>query len=575
MDDAGQPTGVLKERAIELITAAQQRLQSGDSAASEEVIQQKMRFLQEGMDVCVRAGLTTVHTNEMYSTAVRSDAHYKLNFCNVISRLTHALLTVVNLRVLRSLQANNQLPLRVFLTPVYDELARGADIQPFRPPIFQPYQDLTSLDAGSMESRLLMERVKIFSDGSLGAETAALRNFESSTDGKTSDKGVFVYEQPELAQMIAKAYRAGFRVEIHAIGDAAAEQVLNALDDCETILAQESQPALTFCGRTESARQLRHWRPILTHCQVLGADLIERMAAKGVVANVQPSFVPTGLLLRPQIYAWARYDSTLCSVDISLSDMAWVNDRIRGSQLDYSYVWKTLLLHASWHPEAGEANVLRVAGGSDAPIETPNPFTGIYDAMLRTNKRRLKEGQQETVFKPQECMSFDQALWIYTIGEGLPCITEHSFGHPAYMIFVVSVGPGGAYAAGVEDKLGQIAPGFIADLVLVDPAVLEDPEVLHGLLPDVVIVGGVISAVNRAGGEGDKALPVIEKCGQEMPYLLPLEGRRIPVPLSDATYAPGRGGKPRGSPALEVPVFCLPTGLKCACVLAGKYCASC
>jgi predicted amidohydrolase YtcJ len=80
MDDAGQPTGVLKERAIELITAAQQRLQSGDSAASEEVIQQKMRFLQEGMDVCVRAGLTTVHTNEMYSTAVRFDHGLQLNF---------------------------------------------------------------------------------------------------------------------------------------------------------------------------------------------------------------------------------------------------------------------------------------------------------------------------------------------------------------------------------------------------------------------------------------------------------------------------------------------------------------
>jgi predicted amidohydrolase YtcJ len=150
-----------------------------------------------------------------------------------------------------------------------------------------------------MESRLLMERVKIFSDGSLGAETAALRVFsKDSTDAAPAmnDKGVLVYERSVLADMIVEAYRAGYRVEIHAIGDAAAEQVLTALDDSEVMLASAQSPgeAVRFCGRGESQERHRHWRPILTHCQVLGADLIERMAEKGIVANVQPSFVPTG-----------------------------------------------------------------------------------------------------------------------------------------------------------------------------------------------------------------------------------------------------------------------------------------
>lgn len=201
---------------------------------------------------------------------------------------------------MRELQANNELPLRAFLTPVHDELARDPTLQPFRPVCFQAGTRELSIDvnAASMDSRLLMERVKIFSDGSLGAETAALRDFaakEVSAQQKQEGKGgVLVYERSVLAEMVAAAYRAGFRVEIHAIGDAAAEQVLDALDDLERILRDGDQSAVVFCGRADSAQRLRHWRPILTHCQVLGADLIERMAAKGVVANVQPPFVPTG-----------------------------------------------------------------------------------------------------------------------------------------------------------------------------------------------------------------------------------------------------------------------------------------
>lgn len=69
--------------------------------------------------------------------------------------------------------------------------------------------------------------------------------------------------------------------------------------------------------------------------------------------------------------------------------------------------------------KSASSSALYVAGGSDAPVESPNPFTGMYDAMFRTNKKRLKlsETDKEEVFKPEECLSFSQALWIYTIGE--------------------------------------------------------------------------------------------------------------------------------------------------------------
>lgn len=185
-------------------------------------------------------------------------------------------------------------------------------LRPFRPASLKnaPYistDEADTEDAAGMDSRLVMERVKIFTDGSLGAETAAIRSLSAGVDevvpnANNAVKGVLVYERDTLSQMLVDAFLTGYRVEIHAIGDAAAEQVLDALDDSERLIeealvARQSDTNDGFAMMVPggaAAAQRRHWRPILTHCQVLGADLIERMAAKGIIANVQPSFVPTG-----------------------------------------------------------------------------------------------------------------------------------------------------------------------------------------------------------------------------------------------------------------------------------------
>jgi hypothetical protein len=135
---------------------------------------------------------------------------------------------------------------------------------------------------------------------------------------------------------------------------------------------------------------------------------------------------------------------------------------------------------------------------------------------------------------------------------------------------------GGAYAAAVEDRLGRIQPGFVADLVLVDAAVLEDPERLYGLLPEVVLVGGVISAVNRTPTSGAS---VIERSPQTYLQPSPVD---TSAALSEATFFPGRGGnmlagtRRPASQGVDVycqPAFSLPAGLKCACILTGKYCS--
>lgn len=257
------------ERAVELITALQQK---GNSSPDGQLL--KRRHILEGMQLCVGVGLTTVQTND-------DDA-----------QVTY-----------KGLQSDGLLPLRVFLTPMHEELYRSADgiksspLMPFRPLslsnrtlTIDPSVGETELDASIQSSRLLVERLKIFSDGSLGAETAALRVPAIDINGRSlaTSKGVLINNRATLTAMIYDASRAGFRVEVHAIGDAAAEHVLDCLEDSIALITAEES------SKHDSPSSIV--RPVLTHCQVLGADLIHRMNLLGAIANIQPSFVPTGEL---------------------------------------------------------------------------------------------------------------------------------------------------------------------------------------------------------------------------------------------------------------------------------------
>lgn len=175
----------------------------------------------------------------------------------------------------RELAERDELPLRVFLT-----IGHGDMGGPEAPP-----------SAGTALGLLSCDRVKIFSDGSLGAETAALRRPYVGS----SNTGMLVWSAAELEAMVSAAKAQGYRLEIHAIGDRAAEAVLDAL-------------AAAKVGAED--------RPVLTHCQVLGPDLIQRMAAGGVIANIQPSFV--------------------------LTDAAWCSKRLEPAVQEFAYAWKTV-----------------------------------------------------------------------------------------------------------------------------------------------------------------------------------------------------------------------------------------
>lgn len=399
-----EPTGILKERAVELITAI----------SSIKTDKEMEKFIVEGLEICQNFGLTAVQTNDEGS-----------------------------LHIYTKLESEKRLPIRVFLTPNYTDLFKTVEdggllnIKPLTSSI---------LDGDNIEDiKLTYDRIKIFSDGSLGAETAAIRKINSEGT-KDNYSGVLIYAKNELVNMMTKSKELGFRLEVHAIGDEAAQNVLDAFEEAKIDPSD---------------------RPIITHCQVLGADLFEKMKRLGCIANVQPSF--------------------------TITDMKWVRDRLPPQQLQYSYAWKSML-------EKG----IVVAGGSDAPIESASPLLGMHDGIYRKNKNN-------EVFRPEECLTFAESLWIYTSGAAIAC--------------------------NAENVLGNIKKGYIADLIVLDASVLDDNSLLSSITPIMSIINGVVTSRRSTPQQINK-----------------LEG----------PFIPGKNGLNLSRKRIG--------HFSCACILNGKFC---
>jgi predicted amidohydrolase YtcJ len=184
-------TGIFKEQAVQIVT---QVAEQGSTA------REKTAFIKKGLQMCLQYGLTSVHTNDEGSIAIYSD-----------------------------LTAADDLPIRVFLTPSHSEWSSDPSIRPLRAAGLEKGAPETAAVSKS-DTRLTIQRLKIFSDGSLGAETAALR-IPAPTDSEGPQPleplhtGVLIHKTLDLREMVESADKAGFQLEIHAIGDAAAKQV--------------------------------------------------------------------------------------------------------------------------------------------------------------------------------------------------------------------------------------------------------------------------------------------------------------------------------------------------------------
>jgi len=126
-------------------------------------------------------------------------------------------------------------------------------------------------------------------------------------------------------------------------------------------------------------------------------------------------------------------------------------DRFWGARSKTAYAWNSL-------QEQGT----RMAFGSDAPVESPNPFWGLHAAVSR---KRADGTPGPEGWYPEQRISLMNAIQGFTSGA--------------------------AYAAGMEDRLGKLVPGYHADLIILDRDPFHvSPDEIRDMLPMATMVGG-------------------------------------------------------------------------------------
>jgi predicted amidohydrolase YtcJ len=194
---------------------------------------------------------------------------------------------------------------------------------------------------------------KFFLDGSLGGRTAAM-TFSYADDPST--KGMLNMDTEEFCAQVRKEHETGNQVQVHAIGDAAIDQFIKAIEGVMDL------PPLS--------RGLRHR---IVHAQICRPDQLEKLKKLGAVCDIQPVFVP--------------------------SDIHITEPRIGKERLGWAYAWKQMLQKG-----------LLLTGSSDAPVEPTNPWRGIWAAVNRIDDN----GNPAEGWLPEQKLTLDEALALYT-----------------------------------------------------------------------------------------------------------------------------------------------------------------
>lgn len=266
------------------------------------------------------------------------------------------------------------------------------------------------LRTGVGDAMLRIGALKIFADGTLGSQTASMLE---PFAGQPGNVGIHVRTPEEIDDLVRRGTDAGLWCAVHAIGDRANRDVLDV-----------------FERHLDSSRRVGA-RHRIEHVQLLHPQDVPRFARLGVTASMQP------------IHATADRD---------------IAERYWGARARWSYAWQSLMQHGA-----------RLAFGSDAPVETPDPWRGLYAAVTR----KREDDADGRSWYPDECLTLEQALAAYTAGS--------------------------AYAAGTERWQGTLEGGSVADFIALDRDPYSgDPE---DLLRVQVLATVVDGRVRHAAGQ--------------------------------------------------------------------------
>ena len=252
------------------------------------------------------------------------------------------------------------------------------------------------------DDRLRMVGVKLYLDGALGSRGAWLKAPYADAPGQ---KGLPLLTPAQLRNKMVRASMDKFQVAIHAIGDAANAEALAAIADLTADLPGE-----------------RRWR--IEHAQVIDPVDMPKFAELKVIASMQPIHQPS---------------------DRTMAEARLGPDRLKGA-----YSWRSL-------SNAG----VRLAFGSDVPVESANPFPGIAAAIARTDAK----GEPFGGWRPEEVVTREAALDGFTRTA--------------------------AFAGFAEDRIGTLMPGMRADFLIVDAdPMLASPDEIRRMTPLETWIGG-------------------------------------------------------------------------------------
>ncbi len=223
------------------------------------------------------------------------------------------------------------------------------------------------LHSGFGDDMLRLGSIKFFADGALGPRTAAM--FEPYLE-EPDQRGSLLLDAEALTELGKKAIQNGLSLAVHAIGDRANHEVLNAFQHMRQL-------------ENESLHS-KHLRHRIEHVQLLHPQDVKRLAELNLIASMQP-FHATSDMLMAQRY--------------------W------GERCRYAYAWRTQLKYGSI-----------LAFGSDAPVEWPNPFWGIHAAVTRQRQDGSPSAQG---WIQEEKITLIDALRAYTYGAAYAAYMEN------------------------------------------------------------------------------------------------------------------------------------------------------
>ncbi len=250
--------------------------------------------------------------------------------------------------------------------------------------------------------------VTLYMDGALGSRGAAL--LEPYEDDPLN-MGILSYSKEEVAEVARKAFQKGFQVSAHCIGDRAARVTLDAYEE-------------VFGGKPHP--ELR-WR--IEHSQIVTSRDRLRYKKLGIIPSMQPTHCP--------------------------SDMGWALKRIGERRKDEAYNWRAFA-------DLG----LKIAGGSDFPVESYDPLKGIYAAV--TTKK--EDGTPPGGYLPSVRLTRKEAVELFTINS--------------------------AYAVFSEKTRGTLEPGKRAHITVYDRDIMTVPErqILESQVLFTIVDGKVVYA---------------------------------------------------------------------------------